>query len=75
MPQGQLPFLTVEPLIRQCSTLKSPNHTFTLMFNSYAPQEICTAIYGDVPGARFVPALGQWTVPCDAEIDMALQFG
>ena len=50
-------------------------HSHSLPLNSYAPPEICNAIYGDVPGARFVPDLGQWTVPCDAEVDIALQIG
>lgn len=35
---------------------------------------MCEAIYGNITGARIDTALGQWVVPCDAEIDMALQF-
>ncbi|KAJ6485016.1 aspartic peptidase domain-containing protein, partial [Mycena vitilis] len=42
---------------------------------SYAPTAICDAIYGGVPGAQYNASLGQWTVPCDAEVDIALQFG
>ncbi|EKM59341.1 uncharacterized protein PHACADRAFT_249769 [Phanerochaete carnosa HHB-10118-sp] len=42
---------------------------------TYAPPDVCTAIYGSVPGATFDDDLGQWTVPCGAEIDIALQFG
>ncbi|GJE84392.1 A1 family peptidase [Phanerochaete sordida] len=42
---------------------------------TYAPPDVCNAIYGSVPGAKYDNALGQWTVPCDAEIDIALQFG
>ncbi|KIJ70568.1 hypothetical protein HYDPIDRAFT_23662 [Hydnomerulius pinastri MD-312] len=41
---------------------------------TYAPVDACTAIYGGVPGAQYNPSLGQWVVPCDAEIDMALQI-
>ncbi|KAF9221963.1 acid protease [Gyrodon lividus] len=41
---------------------------------TYAPVDVCTAIYGGVPGAQYEPNLGQWIVPCDAEIDMALQI-
>lgn len=41
---------------------------------TYAPTEVCQAIYGGVSGAQYNSALGQWTVPCDTEIDMALQF-
>ncbi|KAF7352792.1 Acid protease [Mycena venus] len=42
---------------------------------SYAPPDICQAIYGGVPGAQYNASLGQWTVPCSAEVDIALQFG
>ncbi|KAG2152238.1 aspartic peptidase domain-containing protein [Suillus cothurnatus] len=41
---------------------------------TYAPTDVCESIYGGVPGAQYNSGLGQWTVPCDAEIDMALQF-
>ena len=40
----------------------------------YAPTDACTAIYGGVSGAQYDSSLGQWVVPCDAEIDMALQI-
>lgn len=40
----------------------------------YAPTDACTAIYGSVSGAQYDSSLGQWVVPCDAEINMALQF-
>ncbi|KAI0068713.1 acid protease [Artomyces pyxidatus] len=42
---------------------------------TYAPVEVCQAIYGNVPGAQYNKAAGQWSVPCNAEIDLALQFG
>lgn len=42
---------------------------------TYAPKEICNAIYGDVAGAYFDSTIGYWRVPCSAEIDMALQIG
>ncbi|EJD01502.1 acid protease [Fomitiporia mediterranea MF3/22] len=42
---------------------------------SYCPTDIAEAIYGGVNGAKYDPTQGMWTVPCDAEIDMALQFG
>lgn len=41
---------------------------------SYAPTDVCQAIYGGVKGAKFDSSSGQWIVPCDAEIDMALQI-
>ncbi|CAK5262722.1 unnamed protein product [Mycena citricolor] len=41
---------------------------------SYATTEICDAIYGSVGGAHFDSDLSQWVVPCDAEIDIALQI-
>jgi hypothetical protein len=40
----------------------------------YAPSEVCKAIYGGISGAKYDSSLGQWIVPCDAEIDMALQI-
>ncbi|KAG5724355.1 Aspartic protease [Termitomyces sp. T112] len=42
---------------------------------TYAPKAICDAIYGGISGAKFDSASGQWTVPCNFEIDMALQIG
>ena len=33
------------------------------------------AIYGGISGAKLDSSLQQWVVPCDAEVDMALQFG
>lgn len=42
--------------------------------SSYAPTDACAAIYGGVSGAQYDSSLGQWVVPCDAEIDMALQI-
>lgn len=42
---------------------------------TYAPTEICNAIYGGISGAKYDADLGQWVVPCDAEVDIALQFG
>lgn len=41
---------------------------------SYAPPEVCQQIYGNVPGASYDSSLQQWVVPCDAEIDMAIQI-
>ncbi|KAG6880052.1 hypothetical protein C0992_007369 [Termitomyces sp. T32_za158] len=42
---------------------------------TYAPKAICDAIYGGIAGAKFDSSSGQWIVPCDFEIDMALQIG
>ncbi|KAH9938591.1 aspartic peptidase domain-containing protein [Fomitopsis serialis] len=42
---------------------------------SYVPTDIAQAIYGQVSDASFDEDLGQWIVPCDAEVDIALQFG
>jgi saccharopepsin len=41
---------------------------------SYAPVDICAAIYGNISGAYLDDDLSQWVVPCDAEVDVALQF-
>lgn len=42
---------------------------------TYAPQAVCDAIYGTIQGAQYNNNLGMWIVPCDAEVDIALQFG
>lgn len=42
---------------------------------TYAPTDIVQAIYGGVDGAKYDSSLGQWVVPCAAEIDMAIQIG
>ncbi|KAE9410507.1 acid protease [Gymnopus androsaceus JB14] len=42
---------------------------------SYAPMDVCEIIYSGISGAQYSSALGQWVLPCDAEINMALQFG
>lgn len=42
---------------------------------TYAPKEICDAIYSGVPGARYDATIGYWRVPCAIEINMALQIG
>ena len=41
---------------------------------SYAPKEICDAIYGNIDGAYYDADLVQWIVPCEYEVDMALQI-
>ncbi|KAL4081864.1 aspartic peptidase domain-containing protein [Scleroderma yunnanense] len=41
---------------------------------TYAPVDVCQAIYGGVSGAQYDTSLGQWIVPCNVEIDMALQI-
>ncbi|PPQ98541.1 hypothetical protein CVT24_004032 [Panaeolus cyanescens] len=42
---------------------------------TYAPKEICDAIYASVPGAVYNATVGYWLVPCGVEINMALQIG
>ncbi|KAF4619165.1 hypothetical protein D9613_005082 [Agrocybe pediades] len=42
---------------------------------TYAPKEICDAIYGNIEGASFNADKGYWLVPCSAEINMAMQIG
>jgi saccharopepsin len=45
------------------------------LLSRYAPKAICDAIYYNITGAQFDVGLGQWVVPCDYELDMALQIG
>lgn len=42
---------------------------------SYVPSDVANNIYSGVSGAQFSSGIGQWVLPCDAEVDMALQFG
>ncbi|CAL1700518.1 unnamed protein product [Somion occarium] len=41
---------------------------------TYASVDVCNAIYGSIPGAKYDESLGQWVVPCDAEVNVALQI-
>ncbi|KAI0005078.1 aspartic peptidase domain-containing protein [Russula compacta] len=41
---------------------------------SYAPPEVCEAIYKNVTGALQDPQTGLWSIPCDVEIDVAIQI-
>jgi len=41
---------------------------------TYAPPEVCQAIYGGVPGAQYNAASRLWLIPCDQEVDVALQI-
>lgn len=43
--------------------------------HSYLPTTISDQIYGSAPGASYSSELGQWVIPCDVEIDIAVQFG
>jgi len=71
----QLPYLIVEHRIRSWKTahLLFVCQVLTI-WHRYAPTDICNAIYGGVQGAHYDADQGQWIVPCDAEIDMALQI-
>ncbi|CDO76249.1 hypothetical protein BN946_scf184470.g7 [Trametes cinnabarina] len=58
----------------------APSGKAVVMFDSgtsytYAPKDVCNAIYSGIQGASFSSTLQQWVVPCDAEVDIALQFG
>lgn len=41
---------------------------------TYAPPEVCEAIYSGVPGAQYDSAAQIWLIPCDQEVDVALQI-
>jgi saccharopepsin len=41
---------------------------------TYAPPEVCEAIYGGVPGATYDSTAQLWLVPCNQEVDVALQI-
>jgi hypothetical protein len=41
----------------------------------YAPPEFVEKIYGNITGASLDTAAGYWRVPCDQEVNMAIQLG
>ena len=41
---------------------------------TYAPPEVCQAIYGEIPGATFDSTSRMWLIPCNQEVDVALQI-
>lgn len=41
---------------------------------TYAPPEVCQAIYGGVPGATYDSVSQLWLIPCNQEVDVALQI-
>jgi len=41
---------------------------------TYAPPEVCQAIYSGVPGARYNSTSHLWLIPCNQEVDVALQI-
>ncbi|KAJ7507805.1 aspartic peptidase domain-containing protein [Mycena galericulata] len=62
------------------SVVNAPSNRAVVLLDSgtsytYAPTAICDAIYSGVSGAQYSADLGQWVVPCEAEVDIALQFG
>jgi saccharopepsin len=68
-----------DPLELNTNVTGAPSNRAVALLDSgtsytYVSDEIANAIYGGVPGAKYNAAQGQWSIPCDAEIDMALQF-
>ncbi|KAJ8509332.1 hypothetical protein ONZ45_g8504 [Pleurotus djamor] len=41
---------------------------------TYAPKAICDELYANIPGAQYDSRMGQWNIPCDAEVNIALQI-
>ena len=41
---------------------------------TYAPPEVCEAIYSGVSGAQYDSTAHLWLFPCDQEVDVALQI-
>jgi len=41
---------------------------------SYAPPEVCNAIYGNIDGAQLDLQSSLWLIPCKTEIDVAVQI-
>ncbi|KAJ7068270.1 aspartic peptidase domain-containing protein [Mycena amicta] len=64
-------------IIPNTTVTNAPSNRAVVLLDSgtsytYAPTEICEAIYGSIPGAYLTD--GQWVVPCSTEVDIALQF-
>ncbi|KAF8076381.1 aspartic peptidase A1 [Lyophyllum atratum] len=62
------------------SVVGAPSNKAVVLLDSgssftYAPKAICDAIYGSIPGAKYEARIGQWIVPCDYEVNVALQIG
>ncbi|EIW61303.1 acid protease [Trametes versicolor FP-101664 SS1] len=74
-------FLIGQGSVALTSTVpNAPSDKAVVMLDSgtsytYAPKAVCDAMYGNITGASYSSALGQWIVPCSAEVDVALQFG
>ncbi|KAF7332207.1 Acid protease [Mycena kentingensis (nom. inval.)] len=66
-----------QSIIPNTTVKNAPSNRAVVLLDSgtsytYAPTEICESIYGNIPGAYLTG--GQWVVPCNYEIDIALQF-
>ncbi|KDQ15395.1 hypothetical protein BOTBODRAFT_31717 [Botryobasidium botryosum FD-172 SS1] len=58
----------------------APTGTAVILLDSgtsytYAPSSMVTDIYGNVPGAYYSPAQGEWIVPCDAQVYVSFWIG
>ncbi|KAI0776052.1 acid protease [Trametes elegans] len=74
-------FLVGEQAVSLSSDVQgAPSGKAVVMLDSgtsytYAPKAVCDAMYSGISGASYSAELGQWIVPCSAEVDVALQFG
>lgn len=58
----------------RCVNMTSRLDSWFRAFNSYAPSEVCSAIYSNIAGAQLDPQSGLWIIPCKTEIDVAVQI-
>jgi hypothetical protein len=58
----------------RCACIPSLPDSCLKASHSYAPPEVCDAIYGNISGAQLDPQSGLWSVPCKTEIDIAIQI-
>ncbi len=68
-------YWTAEHHTRKLKSLGKYSGLTSHDYISYCPTSVANSIYGGIPGASFDDASGLWNVPCNVEIDMALQFG
>jgi saccharopepsin len=58
----------------RCACISSQLELCLRVSHSYASTEVCNAIYGSVSGAQLDSQSGLWSVPCNTEIDVAVQI-
>ncbi|TDL30218.1 acid protease [Rickenella mellea] len=69
-----------QPIQMKSIVPKAPDGQYVAVLDSgftlpQVPRKMSDAIYGRVPGAAYNEKMGIWTIPCDALINLSLNFG